>query len=241
MTAPFALIGSLFGGGGGAALSYLDFAPGSAAFDTENDKKLGALTKALKLEIVGHADAENDREALRADAFDRKVKAQNLEDLAKAGQAPDSLGGVTVEPGKEYQKYLAKAYSQEKFPKPRNVTSLEKSLPVTEMEKLMLTNIVVGADDLRQLAMQRADAVKGAWLKASALAPERLLPGPILIPPDGPIRVGGSVRGRPERLAIISCLRMSPRRLRHLWFEHNLLTTDPKGAVDDQAGTQGAE
>ena len=180
VTAPFALIGSLFGGGSGAELSYLDFAPGSAAFDAEADKKLGALAKALrdrpalKLEIVGHTDAEKDREALRAGAFDRKVKAQKLKDMAKAGQAPDSLGGVTVEPGKEYEKYLAKAYSQEKFPKPRNVVGLEKSLPVTEMEKLMLTNIVVGTDDLRQLAMQRADAVKGALLKAGDLAPERL-------------------------------------------------------------------
>ena len=180
VTAPFALIGSLFGGGGGAELSYLDFAPGSAAFDAEADKKLGALSKALRdrpaleMEIVGHADPEKDRGALRTGAFDRKVKAQKLKELVKSGQAPDSLAAVTVEPGKEYEKYLAKAYSQEKFPKPRNVVGFEKSLPVAEMEKLMLTNIVVGDDDLRQLASQRADAVKGALLKAGDIAPERL-------------------------------------------------------------------
>lgn len=180
VTAPFALIGSLFGGGGGAELSYLDFAPGSASFDAEADKKLAALSKALrerpalKLEIVGHADAEKDRDALRSGAFERRLKAQKLKDLAKAGQAPESLAAVTIEPGKEYERYLARAYAQEKFPKPRNVVGFEKSLPVAEMEKLMLTNIVVGDDDLRQLATQRGDAVKAALLKAGDIAPERL-------------------------------------------------------------------
>ena len=91
---------------------------------------------------------------------------------------------------------------------------------------------------LRHPPCSRGPAPLGAARRALT---DLRLAAPDPIRPVCPIRVGGSVRGRPERLAIISGLRMSPRRLRHLWFEHDLLTTDPKGAVDDQAGTQGAK
>ena len=180
VTAPFALIGAMIGGGGGEELSYLEFAPGSSVLDADARKKVDQLAKALrerpalKLEATGHVDPERDREALGQSVFQRKLKAQKFKDLSKKNQAPASVDDVTIEPGPEYDKYLEAAYRVEKFPKPRNFIGMLKDLPVPEMEKLMQTNIVVTDDDLRALAVQRAQAVKEAFLKAGDIATDRI-------------------------------------------------------------------
>ena len=59
VTAPFALLGALFGGG--EELSFLEFEPGSAALDPADRSKLGSLAKALadrpglKLDVTGRS------------------------------------------------------------------------------------------------------------------------------------------------------------------------------------------
>jgi hypothetical protein len=163
-TAPFALLGKLFGSGG-AELSSVDFADGSAALDDAAKKKLDALAKAmenrpaLKLEATGRFSGAEDSEGLKRLRFERKVKAQKLADLAKKGEAPASVDDVVVDE-KEHALYLAKAYKREKFDKPRNVLGIAKGLPAEEMESRMLANVEVTDDDLRQLAFARANVVK---------------------------------------------------------------------------------
>src|SRR5690606_6761836 len=82
VTAPFALIGSIFGGG--ADLSYVEFAPGYARLTPEAEKNLEAISKAmadrpgLKVEITGVATSATDRDGLRQAGLDRRVKAQKL-------------------------------------------------------------------------------------------------------------------------------------------------------------------
>jgi uncharacterized protein involved in outer membrane biogenesis len=176
-TSPFSLLSKIFGGG--ADLSYVEFHQGSAAISDAMTKKLDGVVKALydrpslKLEIEGYVDPEKDREGLRQYIFDRKVKTQKWKDMAaKAGQAI-SVDEVNV--GKdEYPIYLKKAYKAEKFPKPRNILGFAKSLPVPEMEKLMLTNIRVTDDDLRALASRRALTVKDYILKSGEVDPQRV-------------------------------------------------------------------
>jgi len=164
VTAPFALLGKLFGGGG-QELSSVDFAEGRDTPDEAAKKKLDALAKALdsrpalKLEATGRFSGEKDREGLKRLRLDRKVKAQKLADLTKKGEAPASVDDVAVGEN-EYEAWLKKAYGKEKFPKPRNVFGIAKDLPATEMENLMLASLVVTDDDLRQLALSRANAVK---------------------------------------------------------------------------------
>jgi hypothetical protein len=176
-TSPFALLGALFGGG--EELSYVEFDPGMHDLNAEGIKKLDTLLKALndrpalKLDLEGHADPENDREGLKQYLFNQKVKAQKVKDLVKKGGETVSVDEVRVEPA-EYPKYLKAAYKEEKFPKPRNFIGIAKDLPVPEMEKLMLTNIVVKEDDLRQLASQRALVVKDYILKSKQVEPERV-------------------------------------------------------------------
>jgi hypothetical protein len=103
----------------------------------------------------------------------RKVKAQKLNDLVKKGSPAVPVDEVTVEPA-EYEKYLTLAYRAETFPKPRNFIGMVKSLPVPEMEKLILTHIEVGEEELRQLASQRANAVKEGLLRSGKVEADRL-------------------------------------------------------------------
>ena len=176
-TSPFALLGAVFGHG--EELSYLEFDYGSSAISDRSRQKLDAMIKALsdrpalKLDIEGLVDVERDKEALKQARFIGKLKAQKFGDLARKGQAPASVDQVTIEPG-EYEKYLKMAYKAEKFPKPRNTLGFAKDLPVPEMEKLMLTHVVVTDDDLRGLASQRAARVREAILKSGQVEGERV-------------------------------------------------------------------
>jgi Domain of Unknown Function (DUF748) len=177
VTSPFALLGSMFGGG--EELQYLEFDPGLATIPADGVKKIDSLVAALsekpslKLEIAGYLDPEADREGLKQYLLQRKVKVQKLDDLVKKGAPAVPVDDVIVGP-EEYEKYLTLAYRAEKFAKPRNFIGMVKGLPVPEMEKLMLTHIEAGDEELRQLASQRANAVQAAILRSGKVEAERL-------------------------------------------------------------------
>jgi len=176
-TAPFALLGSLFGGG--EELSYIEFDPGRADLSETSLKKIETLTKALKakpslkLDIVGGVDLERDREGLIRHQFERKLKTQKLNELIRKGEKVGSVDAITIDK-QEYDRYLRRAYGAEKFPKPRNLIGMEKSLPNEEMEKLMMTHIIVKEDDLRLLAMKRAETVSEALREKGEFEPGRI-------------------------------------------------------------------
>ena len=177
VTSPFALLGAAFGGG--EEMQYVEFDAGLASIPADGLKKVDALVTALsekpalKLEIVGYVSPEADREGLKHYLLQRKVRAQKLNDLVKKGAHAVPLDEIVVPP-EEYEKYLTLAYRAEPFPKPRNFIGMVKGLPVPEMEKLMLTNIKAGDEELRQLAARRANTVKDALLKSGKIDPERV-------------------------------------------------------------------
>ena len=184
VSSPFALLGSMFGGG--EELSALDFAPGRASLDVTALGKLQALAKALnerqalKLEITGKADPETDTEGLKRVALLRAMQAAKARETLKRSGEGVSLDSVEIAPS-ETLRYLTLAYDAAKFPKPRNVVGLAKTLPQAEMEKLMLANAPVSDEDVRRLASQRAEAAQ-AWLVETGKVPlERifLLPSKI--------------------------------------------------------------
>lgn len=181
VTSPFALLGSMFGGG--EELSNVEFAAGRAGFDAAATKKLESLAKALvernslKLEITGRADPETDKEGVKRVAIERAMKAEKLKDLKKAGEGK-SIEEIEIPP-EEYKTFLTRAYKEAKFPKPRNVVGLQKDLPVEEMEKLMLTNLPATDDDIKTLAGRRAEAVQSWLVERGKVPPERLF----LLPP----------------------------------------------------------
>ncbi|WP_170285829.1 DUF748 domain-containing protein [Propionivibrio limicola] len=176
VTSPFALLGSVFGGG--EELSNIEFAYGRAAITPEAEKRLENLAKALidrpslKLEIEGRIDPENDREGLKRARIDRLVRAAKREDMTKKGIETGGTSGIDVTP-QEYPSLLERVYRSEKFPKPRNMIGMVKRLPVEEMEKLMLANTTIDEDDLLRLGDRRAKAVRD-WFLAHEVPAERV-------------------------------------------------------------------
>ncbi len=126
----------------------------------------------VRLEVEGRVDFERDREGLKSVRIERKVRALKREDLTKPGVESASTENVTVSE-QEYPALLERVYKAEKFPKPRNMIGLVKSLPVDEMEKLMLANSTVDDDDLRALGERRAKAVRD-WLVAHEVPADRV-------------------------------------------------------------------
>lgn len=198
VTSPFALLGSMFGGG--EELSNVAFAPGYANLSEASTKKLEALAKALrerdglKLEVAGHADPEADKEGLKRAAIERAMKSEKLKDMLKKKGEGMSLESIEIAP-EEYTTYLTRAYKEAKFPKPRNLVGLQKDLPVEEMEKLMLTNLPATAEDIQALAVRRGEAVQ-SWLVEQGKVPVNrifLLPAKVEVEKsDAKLRPSGS-------------------------------------------------
>ncbi len=198
VTAPFALLGAAFGGGG-EELAYLEFAPGSAQLDAPDETKLKSIAKALterpglKLDVAGRVDPASDREGLKRVTVENQIKAQKVKETGK-GAAAIPLDEIKVEPS-EYPKYLTAAYKDANFAKPRNVIGIARDLPVPEMENLMLANAQATEEDLRQLANRRAQAAKD-WLVAKGGVPaDRVF---LVAPKVG--TEGIKDKGKPERV-----------------------------------------
>jgi hypothetical protein len=194
-TAPFTLLSSLLGHG--EELSEIGFLPGQAQITPEAEKRLQALSKALterpalKLEITGTADPEHDPEALKRMLLERKVKVQKLlESLEKGVESSSLVEDVELKP-EEYEKYLTLAYKEEKFAKPKNVVGLTKSLPVAEMEQLMLANINAGDSEMRDLAERRAVAARDWLIEQGGVSAERVF----MLEPKLEAEVGGKRSG----------------------------------------------
>lgn len=178
VTAPFSLLAKAFGGGDEE--SYLEFSSGLAALSPRGMTKLRALARALherpglSFEIQGLADPRTDPAGLRQELYERALRAQKRRALAEAGQtAPASDAALVIEAAERPQ-LIAAVYHAQPFPKPRAPGGDEKVLPPAEMEKLILANLRVGGDELRQLALRRAGAVRDALIAAAPDAATRL-------------------------------------------------------------------
>ncbi|WP_445657315.1 DUF748 domain-containing protein [Achromobacter sp. NCFB-sbj8-Ac1-l] len=162
VTSPFSLLASAFGGG--EELSYVEFAPGSAALTEDSLQRIETLTKALadrpalKMDLSGRADPKTDMDGLRQAWVDAKIRAAKARDVAPRGKKPDPAG-VEVS-GAERTKYLEKVYDDTDIKdKPRNFIGMAKSVPPAEMEEMLRSVAQVGDEQLRQLADARAQAV----------------------------------------------------------------------------------
>jgi hypothetical protein len=177
VSSPFAFLGSLVGGE--EELSFIDFEAGSTAITPAAEEKIDALTTALserpalELEIRGDADPKADLEALRRMRFEELIRSQKLRDLTRRGETAVPIEEIEITP-EEYPRYLKKAYDAADFPKPRDADGKIKELPPEEMEKLLLTQFVFTENDLRQLAVERADVVKGRMLETGRVDSDRL-------------------------------------------------------------------
>ena len=174
ITSPFSLLSHALGGGSGEEFSYIEFPSGLAVLDDASKAKLDNLASALqqrpalKLDIIGRADLAADDLGLRAQLLERKIRK------LKQADSPDVDTAHSVLTPAERAKAIERLYSDAKFDKPRNFLGLTKSLPVEEMEKLIIANTKISEDDLRALAVRRENVVRAYFNDAAHIAPERL-------------------------------------------------------------------
>jgi len=115
-TSPFSLLGAVFGGGG-AELSYQDFAPGSTELTAAARQKLDTLAKGLyarpglQVELAGSVAPGADREGLQRAAIDREIRTSKWLTLRKAEQASNTVDQVELTAA-DRAAYIEKLYSE---------------------------------------------------------------------------------------------------------------------------------
>jgi len=179
VTAPFALLASSFGAGGGER-SHVEFAPGVATLDDATRETLDKVAKALAerpgltLTIVGESRLEVERDAWKKERLQQLVRSEKRRrGIAASGSA--SAAEATVAEA-EYPELLKEVYKRADIVKPKNVIGLAKDLPQAEMEALLLANMTVADDAMQQLAVRRGVAVRD-YIAGRSIATERLFLG----------------------------------------------------------------
>ena len=115
MTKPFAMLGSMFGGG--EDLEHVAFDPGGADFAAGETAKLDTLTTALyerpalKLGIAGSVDTVKDREALAKLKVEKKLGELRVKELQAAGQKVLSVDSIRLAP-EDRDRLLKLAYAE---------------------------------------------------------------------------------------------------------------------------------
>jgi hypothetical protein len=185
VTAPFALLGSLFGGG--PDLQFIDFSPGLSGLDPAAQDKTRAVVKALnerpqlKIEVPIAEVDELDRPALIEAQFSAQLReaqsgksgAKNSAAAAPEFEAMDPAAKVAL-----LTKVYAKALGGE--PKyPEEITGIKAkpdlaAAKVDFLSKALHEHIAVAAADLTALGQQRAVAIQQALLTDTQVAAERV-------------------------------------------------------------------
>ena len=176
ITSPFAALGSIFGGG--EDISHIDFAYGSAELTPEHLQKLDTIARALyerpalRFEIRGVADRTSDRAALAEKRMMRELKKLKAQELRALNQkVPADEETITIS-SEEYERLLTKAYETLRGGKPAG--QQKPVATVQEMKQALVDGMVIEDSDLRQLATQRAQRVKGYLLKEGNIENERI-------------------------------------------------------------------
>ncbi|CAB5661196.1 Uncharacterized protein involved in outer membrane biogenesis [Delftia tsuruhatensis] len=177
VTAPFSLLSGAFGGSSESGV--VAFAPGRAQIDAKAreslDKVVASLKErpALKLTVIGEAREAQDREAWKQAQLDRLLLAQKRRQALRDGRSAESVTEVSEAEVPTLTKAL---YSRSDFAKPRNVIGMAKDLPTDQMRSLLLAQISVPDDAMRELALARGVAVRD-YLAQQQLPLERLFLG----------------------------------------------------------------
>jgi hypothetical protein len=181
VTAPFKLLGSLFGGGD--QVNIVEFAPGSAALDATALTRLDSITKALdarpglELDIPNTYSTQTDAPALAA---------QQLQVLLRkrAGAAADA---PPADPATEFKLLLAQYREQlgakSSLPPATQALSTNKksqdaapdyAAANAELTAALLERIKVDDTQLQNLGTRRAHAVQDALLHGTNIDPARI-------------------------------------------------------------------
>jgi len=204
VTAPFALLGSLFGGG--PDIQFIDFQPGVSALDPAALDKARAVAKALserpqlKIEVPIAVVPDLDRPALIAARFTAELGAAQS---VKGGSKKAAAAGIPpsyddLDPSTKLElltRLYAKDFGAEpKFP---DAVTGVKSKPdiaaakIDFLEKAIREHIQVGEGDLQTLGQDRAKALQQVLLADTQVSPDRvfLVGNDKAKPADGVVRL----------------------------------------------------
>jgi hypothetical protein len=194
---PFALLGSLVGGG--EQLSFVNFRPGSSDLAPDETRKLDTLAKALftrpavELEITGSVDTTNDRVALATIKLHQQLKARRINELTAEGKTIGSVDTFQIE-AQDYERLIHMTFLEVVGTKPvvtalapapiRSTQNFEPhwpaddevgaDLPITDTEARIIETIEVTPDDFRALMQARADRVQKYLLQTGQVGAERM-------------------------------------------------------------------
>jgi hypothetical protein len=209
VTAPFALLGSLFAGAEEA--QFVDFAPGSAALDPASAGRLAALSKslvekpAIKLDVPIGALAQIDGPALAARAYDQQLADAMMAMPAKGrteGEA--ALSFESLEPDDRIAVLSAMVRKQTgsdpQVPEPPTppegasrgeAKAMGQASTIEYLEKTARAAVKVPDTELGALGEARAAAVQHALLDGGTLEPTRvfLTKSGKVTPQDGKVRL----------------------------------------------------
>ena len=146
----------------------------------------------LKMTVVGHASEDAERDALKRQRLMRMLRAEKRRSAIQATSAPAAAASAAADTpaaplaisDAEYPALLTAVYKRADMAKPRNMVGLAKTLPVTEMEDLLLANISVADDAVQTLATERGVAVRD-YLTQQKLPLDRLFLGATKLAKDG--------------------------------------------------------
>lgn len=170
-TAPFAFLGSLFGGNG-QQLAYVDFPAGSAVLAVDQTRKLTQLAQALaqrpqlKLGIPLHTLSVRDDQALAHDALEAAVQQMmRASSAAKAGVPAPSPRLVA----------LQSLYQQKFHAVPNYPADMSDQQARTDwLEQQLLPRFAPNREQRDALARARADAAETAVLANKGVPPMRV-------------------------------------------------------------------
>ena len=170
VTAPFALLGSLFGGG--AEMQFVDFAPGSAELSVEQSDRLQKLAHSLaerpqlKLDIPLTATGDADALPLAQEALDQAVSSQvPLKSKGSAAQQRvDALSSL-------YEKQFG---HKPVFPAAPATASDPASAHQAWLEQALLPAYKPNPNRLQKLGRTRGQAVQALILNGNTISPERI-------------------------------------------------------------------
>lgn len=199
VTAPFALLGSLFGGG--EEINLITFAAGDPALAPADQEKVATLVKALnerpglQLSVPAVFNSAADEPALREAGLQAKLVAARKAELAARKQPVDGVtfASVSAEP-EAYQKLLAAVYRQEygkdaPLPEPPPEAT-DPEARIRLLEDSLRQRVAVTDTEFFALAKARAEAVQTALLTDTGVDPARVF---LTAPAEGKVGEAGVV------------------------------------------------
>ncbi|MGE3310777.1 MAG: DUF748 domain-containing protein [Limisphaerales bacterium] len=207
VTAPFKLLGSVFGGSGDEELEYVEFEPGRSDISPAQSNRLATLQRALKgrpqltLVIVPSFDGILDTRAAASELLESRLRSLRVEEIGASGAPIPDAAGVQLSP-EDRSRLIRTAYLRD-----------FGALPSAAVETNAAPGAVAGAAPLESVGTAQAvdtgktNAVDAASRKADGTAGEK---------PDREARPELAPVADPLERRLLETLRVPPETLQAL-------------------------